>query len=232
MTVGAAVVDVPEPVARFLGSYGALKADAPVLNGRGKPVCQVSAAAWARVESGLAVGAVLQQFFQAHNSPVAVPRLQEGGELRVRLHNWNLLVPLLSTFGVDLSGDAKALVVAGDTEEIIGILYQLSVRVGPASGSTLSGVEETDYDESVAQKTWKTTAFQLAGLYSIMVACLLSIFIQQQCSTETCTSTCTPGGAGARVCTTTQHACSFEENLRFTNSFGTLCRLAFFVAGV
>ena len=62
-----------------------------------------------------------------------------------------------------------------------------------------------------------STLFQVAGLYSIMVASLLTVFIQQDCGSTVCVGT----GAAA-VCTTERAACSFSENLGVTSRYGKL----------
>jgi hypothetical protein len=44
-------------------------------------------------------------------------------------YNWNLLVPVLSKFSVNVDADMKALLVAGDTELLISVLTELAVSV-------------------------------------------------------------------------------------------------------
>ena len=90
--------------------------------------------------------------------------------------------------------------------------------------------EELDRSEILT-----TLAMQVAGLYTILVASLLSIFIQQDCGSTLCTSrgsyngtlgsnTTLPGCVRGLQCTclTTKVACSFSDNLRNSSSFGRL----------
>ena len=122
---------------------------------------------------------------------------------------------------------------SGHTDELLTLLYSLCKRVGNGSGSAGVGGEPTaggeveDAEEKAEEKLdrsemWKGSVMQVAGLYSIMVACLLSVFIQQDCATTSCTSACLPGGGGRQVCTTTRTACSFKQNLSYTSGFGKL----------
>ena len=67
------------------------------------------------------------------------------------------------------------------------------------------------------QELVSSTVFQLAGLYSILVASLLTVFIQQDCGSTVCV-----GSGAAQVCTTQKQACSFSENLGVTSRFGKL----------
>ena len=62
-----------------------------------------------------------------------------------------------------------------------------------------------------------STLLQVIGLYSILVASLLTVFIQQDCGNTVCVGT----GATA-VCTTSKQACSFSDNLGVTSRFGRL----------
>lgn len=59
------------------------------------------------------VGTILAYVFVSHGRPNPVPRMRDGVEAAVRLYNWNALAPHLATFGIDLSSDDKALIVAG-----------------------------------------------------------------------------------------------------------------------
>ncbi len=111
---------------------------------------------------------------------------------------------------------------APDTATVVKQLYELRTRVGMGSGAPAdpwaSGIdvdtkratahlpENTDQQELVT-----STGFQVLGLYSTMVACLLTIFIQQTCSTTECT-----GIGASRVCTTTEMPCTFGQNLNAT----------------
>jgi hypothetical protein len=61
--------------------------------------------------------------------------------------------------------------------------------------------------------------FQVAGLYSTMVACLLTIFIQQECGVTVCT---TDAVTNVSVCTTDHAPCSFEDNLAAGSGFARL----------
>jgi hypothetical protein len=70
----------------------------------------------------------------------------------------------------------------------------------------------TDREELVS-----STLFQIAGLYSIMVASLLTVFIQQDCGTTVCV-----GSGASAVCTTELVACSFEDNLGVKTRYGKL----------
>ena len=67
------------------------------------------------------------------------------------------------------------------------------------------------------QELVSSTLFQVAGLYSILVASLLTVFIQQDCGTTVCV-----GSGASRVCTTQKVACSFSDNLSVTSKFGKL----------
>ena len=58
------------------------------------------------------------------------------------------------------------------------------------------------------EELFSSTLFQIAGLYSILVASLLTVFIQQDC--------------GSTVCTTEKVACSFGDNLSVGSKFGKL----------
>lgn len=59
------------------------------------------------------MGIILAKVFVAHGQPNSVAPMRDGDEPAVRLYNWNALLPHLHTFGVDLSPDVKALIVAG-----------------------------------------------------------------------------------------------------------------------
>ena len=62
-----------------------------------------------------------------------------------------------------------------------------------------------------------STGFQVVGLYATMVACLLTIFIQQDCGHTTCVT-----AAGVTTCVTQRQPCSFTENLTVNTGFGKL----------
>ena len=105
---------------------------------------------------------MLLAFFKQHGQSTAVPLMRQGDELKVRLANWNSLSPLLSTFGIDFSSDAKTLVVAGDNSELYALLYILSKRLGNSIGEAVAGeVLAASAEEKVGDASeWKTTAFQ------------------------------------------------------------------------
>jgi hypothetical protein len=116
----------------------------------------------------LGVGSVLRSFFEAHGQPNAVPKLRDGNDVRVRLHNWSLLTPALATFGVDLTdGDTKVLLVAGDMDELLQTLYALSVRIGAATSWAAPAVQSLDgrpssaaepiVDKAAGGMLWKAT---------------------------------------------------------------------------
>ena len=67
------------------------------------------------------------------------------------------------------------------------------------------------------QELGSSTLFQVAGLYSIMVASLLTVFIQQDCGTKVCV-----GSGASAVCTTELVACSFADNLGVKSRYGKL----------
>ena len=54
--------------------------------------------------------------------PAPTDAFKQGSSPVSRLYNWNLLVPVLKPFGIALSGDDKALVVAGDLDFISHVL--------------------------------------------------------------------------------------------------------------
>ena len=58
-----------------------------------------------------------------------------------RLFNWNLLVPVLSSAGIELDVDRKALIVAGDTGAVLQVLTELvggkDLILGPEQGAQL-----------------------------------------------------------------------------------------------
>ena len=70
----------------------------------------------------------------------------------------------------------------------------------------------TDREELVS-----STLFQVVGLYSILVASLLTVFIQQDCGTTVCVGT-----GASTVCSTEQVACSFADNLGVKSRYGKL----------
>ena len=88
--------------------------------------------------------------------------------------------------------------------------WSSSNRQGSSAPANLPG--NTDRQELVS-----STLFQVIGLYSIMVASLLTVFIQQDCGTTVCVGT-----GASRVCTTERYACSFSDNLGVTSKFGKL----------
>lgn len=117
---------------------------------------------------------------------------------QVRLYNWNALMPVLARLGLVLTSDEKTLIVGGDTEELFGQLYELRTRMGlgaaainqAAAQSIKESAQEENAEEAASNK-WevrRSTLFQVAGLYSIVVACLLSIFVSQRCGASVCTA--------------------------------------------
>ena len=56
--------------------------------------------------------------------PAPIDAFKMGGSPVSRLYNWNLLGPVLVPFGIRLSDDDKALVVAGDRDFVSHILSQ------------------------------------------------------------------------------------------------------------
>lgn len=124
--------------------------------------------------------------------------------VQVRLNNWNALTPVLARLGVLLSSDEKTLIVAGDTATLVGRLYELRTRMGLGSASIhrvaaqaikQSATEDADAEaESNKWEIRRSTAFQLASVYAIVVACLLSIFVSQSCDKLVCSSTCGVNG--------------------------------------
>ena len=78
------VVDVPEPISRWLASYAQLSTQTPVLNAAGSSICQHSAKEWSDVRNGYALGQVLSAFFRAHGQQSIIPKLRQGDELKVR----------------------------------------------------------------------------------------------------------------------------------------------------
>ena len=83
--------------------------------------------------------------------PAPVDAFKQGGSPVSRLYNWNLLVPVFVPFGIKLSDDDKALVVAGDLDFISHILSSFYERtVGELSmvvPKTMNGSTQYGYDD-------------------------------------------------------------------------------------
>ena len=85
--MATSLVDVPKSVAVWLFSHGVIKSRPTVTVRTGtkqEEVQQVTAAEWASVQSGVALGAILAATFASLGMPNPVPRMQEGTEPAVR----------------------------------------------------------------------------------------------------------------------------------------------------
>ena len=60
--------------------------------------------------------------------PAPIDAFKMGGSPVSRLYNWNLLGPVFVPFGIRLSDDDKALIVAGDRDFVSHILSQFYER--------------------------------------------------------------------------------------------------------
>ena len=143
------------------------------------------------------------------------------------------MTPCLAKLGLILTGDEKTLIVGGDTEELVGQLYELRTRMGLGSASinkrAALAIKE-DADDAAAEEAesnkWelrRSTMLQIASLYSIVVACLLSVFVAQSCQSDkpTCTvPSYSLNGTMIQSCAYTKVACSAKQNLRQVTSFG------------
>ena len=111
---------------------------------------------------------------------------------------------------------------------LISQLHELRTRAGVGHGGAASDPwANAPQDTARAASHLRTntdraelassTGFQVVGLYATMVACLLTIFIQQDCGHTTCVT-----AAGVTTCVTQRQPCSFTENLTVNTGFGKL----------
>ena len=107
-------------------------------------------------------------------------------------------MPVLARLGLVLSSDEKTLIVGGDSEALFAQLYELRTRMGlgaatinAAAAQAIKDSAKEEAGEEADSNKWevrRSTLFQVAGLYSIVVACLLSIFVSQRCGNAVCTA--------------------------------------------
>ncbi len=128
---------------------------------------------------------------------------------------------------------ARAVLLSSDAAALVSQLHELKSRAGRGNGVLQRGdiwasapQDATAAASHLPRNTDRaelttSSAFQVIGLYSIMVACLLTVFIQQECGvTECVTSTDPLTSASLRTCTTAHAPCSFSQNLRVGTRFG------------
>ena len=135
--------------------------------------------------------ALLVNVYDAAGLPFPVPAasITKGADAASRLHNWNLLLPAMQrTFAVSLTGDEKALLVAGDAEVLEHVIelvhsrgasgHHDTVRQLAQSGTKKRWARQVDAD-SVSHIL--VTIAQAAGVYACVMASLLSVFVPQWC---------------------------------------------------
>lgn len=143
------------------------------------------------LQSGKGVGDLLNCLLinQGNEPPFKDGELIAGRAASLRLRNWNFLAPVLSSYDIKLSSDAKTLLVAGEHEHLATLLAEIKERVSsgqnlPAgSAASAAATKRLAADRAAEKKELLTDSIsQLVGLYGIVMAALLVLFVEQQCA--------------------------------------------------
>ena len=113
---------ISAPVASWLTELGILEAkdlDSPP----GDVPVTLSRSAAAEFENGVRVGQLLQVL--SNEDDAGLDTLKELHTPVAKLYNWNVLLPVLTSRGVQVDSDMKVLIVAGDVDIVADVLNQL-----------------------------------------------------------------------------------------------------------
>ena len=90
----------------------------------------LSQSATAYFANGVRVALLLRAL--SHDGELSLDTIKELHTPVARLYNWNVLIPILQSMGVDVDADMKVLIVAGDLDIVADVLEQLH---GSGTGS-------------------------------------------------------------------------------------------------
>ena len=103
----------------------------------------LSQSATAYFANGVRVALLLRAL--SHDGDLSLDTIKELHTPVARLYNWNVLIPILATMGVDVDADMKVLIVAGDLDIVADVLEQLhgsGTGSGPARRQGGQGMQQ------------------------------------------------------------------------------------------
>lgn len=150
---------------------------------------------------------------QGESLPFPPDVVRPGTAPPLRLCNWRLLLPLLEALGVGVGEDDRTLIVAGEREPIATMLAEIKSRCGeaPAADAAAGAAAAAAAGAAAAKRLEEEregerkelladSVSQAIGLYSIIMACLLALFVEQQCG---------PNDSNPEI-----HQCSLDDDFR------------------